>query len=200
MLAASGLAVCASGAFLLTGCGSPAESAPAGDAAQATEDAAQATEIEPAAGEAEAVTGQDDAAAAVAGTDENASPLERGRAFLASNGQREGVTTTASGLQYEVLASGDGASPKATDRVRAHYHGTLLDGTVFDSSVDRGQPFETAVNSVIKGWQEALQLMQVGDKWKLFVPPELAYGEAGAGAIGSNELLIFEVELLAIEI
>ena len=186
------LAACASCALLLTGCGSPAEST-------APSDAAQATEVEPAAGQAEAVAGQEDAAAAAeAGTDENASPLERGRAFLASNAQREGVTTTASGLQYEVLASGDGASPKATDRVRTHYHGTLLDGTVFDSSLDRGQPFETTVNGVIKGWQEALQLMRVGDKWKLFVPPELAYGEKGARTIGSNETLIFEVELLSI--
>ena len=179
------LAACASGALLLTGCGSPAESAPPSDAAQAAA-------VEPAAGQ--------DEAAAEAGTDENASPLERGRAFLASNAQREGVTTTASGLQYEVIASGDGASPTATDRVRAHYHGTLIDGTVFDSSLDRGQPFETVVNGVIKGWQEALQLMRVGDKWKLFVPPELAYGEKGAGgAIGSNATLIFEVELLSIE-
>lgn len=188
------LAACASGALFLTGCGSPAESA-------APSDAAQATAVEPAAGQAEADAGQGDTAAvAEADTDENASPLERGRAFLASNAQREGVTTTASGLQYEVLASGDGASPTATDRVRAHYHGTLIDGTVFDSSVDRGQPFETAVNGVIKGWQEALQLMRVGDKWKLFVPPELAYGEKGAGgAIGSNATLIFEVELLSIE-
>lgn len=187
------LAACASGAFLLTGCGSPAESAPPSDAAQATEN-------EPAAGQAEATAGQDDVAAvSEAGTDENASPLERGRAFLASNAQREGVTTTASGLQYEVIASGDGASPTATDRVRAHYHGTLIDGTVFDSSVDRGQPFETVVNGVIAGWQEALQLMRVGDKWKLFVPSELAYGDRRTGTIGPNETLIFEVELLAIE-
>ena len=131
---------------------------------------------------------------------EPASPLEAGKAFLAKNGQREGVTTTASGLQYEVLVSGDGPSPISTDTVTAHYHGTLIDGTMFDSSREANKPFTTQVGGVIKGWQEVLQLMRVGDKWKVFIPPELAYGEQGAGTrIGPHETLIFEMELLAIE-
>ena len=125
--------------------------------------------------------------------------LERGRAFLAENGQREEVVTTASGLQYEVLASGTGGMPGPTDQVSAHYHGTLITGDVFDSSVERGQPLDIRVNGVIQGWQEALQMMRVGDKWKLYIPSELAYGKAGAGAsIGPDEALIFEVELLSI--
>lgn len=128
-----------------------------------------------------------------------ASPQEAGKAFLAENGQREGVTTTASGLQYEVLASGGGPSPKPTDTVTAHYHGTLIDGTVFDSSLERDAPFETKVNGVIQGWQEALQLMGVGDKWKVYIPSELAYGEREVGVIGPHETLIFEMELLSIE-
>lgn len=123
--------------------------------------------------------------------------VAEGQNFLEQNGTREGVVTTASGLQYEILESGDGDTPGPTDKVSTHYHGTLLDGTVFDSSVQRGMPIEFPVNGVIKGWTEALQLMQVGDKWKLFIPPELAYGERGAGgAIGPNETLIFEVQLL----
>lgn len=120
-------------------------------------------------------------------------------AFLAENKKREGVVTTESGLQYEVLSSGaEGAvSPDANDKVKVHYHGTLVDGTVFDSSVDRGQPIEFAVGGVIKGWTEALQLMKKGDKWKLYIPSELAYGERGAGPkIGPNSALVFEVELL----
>ena len=122
-----------------------------------------------------------------------------GPEFLAKNGKRPEVKTTESGLQYEVLKAGDGASPKATDTVTAHYHGTLLDGTVFDSSVDRGEPLSIPVNRVIPGWTEALQLMKVGDKWKLFIPAELAYGEHGSGpTIGPNAALIFEVELLSI--
>ncbi|PIE41488.1 MAG: peptidylprolyl isomerase, partial [Gammaproteobacteria bacterium] len=124
---------------------------------------------------------------------------EKSEAFLAENAKREGVKTTESGLQYEVLASGPegGASPDANDKVKVHYHGTLVDGTVFDSSVDRGQPIEFAVNGVIKGWTEALQLMKTGDKYKLFIPAELAYGTRGAGPkIGPNSALIFEVELL----
>jgi FKBP-type peptidyl-prolyl cis-trans isomerase FklB len=126
--------------------------------------------------------------------------LEKGRKFLEENGKREGVVTTASGLQYEVINSGNGSSPKATDKVTVHYHGTLIDGTVFDSSVERGQPATFPVNGVIKGWVEALQLMKVGDKWKLFIPSELAYGSRGAGGdIGPNEVLIFEVELLSID-
>ena len=126
-------------------------------------------------------------------------PLAAGQAFLEQNGQRAEVVTTASGLQYEVLASGVGETPGPRDQVTTHYHGTLIDGRVFDSSVERGEPSEFPVNRVIKGWTEALQLMQVGDKWKLYVPPELAYGERGAGnLIGPNETLIFEVELLAV--
>ena len=125
--------------------------------------------------------------------------LERGRAFLAENATRAEIVTTASGLQYEVLASGTGDMPSAEDRVTAHYHGTLISGEVFDSSVDRGQPLDIRVNGVIKGWQEALQMMRVGDKWKLYIPSELAYGKSGAGgSIGPDEALIFEVELLAV--
>ena len=123
-----------------------------------------------------------------------------GDEFLAKNGKREGVTTTASGLQYEVIKKGDGAKPKATETVKVHYHGTLIDGTVFDSSVKRGEPATFGVNQVIPGWVEALQLMPVGSKWKLFIPSKLAYGERGAGNdIGPNSALVFEVELLGIE-
>jgi len=124
---------------------------------------------------------------------------EEGAAFLATNGKRKEVTTLASGLQYEVINAGTGASPAATDKVTVHYHGMLIDGTVFDSSVDRGQPATFPVNGVIQGWVEALQLMKEGDKWKLFIPADLAYGERGAGAdIGPFSTLIFEVELLKI--
>ena len=123
-----------------------------------------------------------------------------GREFLIENAKRDGVVTTASGLQYEVLAQGSGASPKATDEVTVHYHGTLTDGRVFDSSVDRGQPATFPVNGVIPGWIEALQLMNVGSKYKLFIPSDLAYGERGAGQmIGPNSTLIFEVELISIK-
>ncbi len=123
-----------------------------------------------------------------------------GAKFLAENGKREGVVTTASGLQYEVLKKSDGAKPAATDRVNVHYHGTLLSGKVFDSSVERGQPITFGVQEVIKGWTEALQLMTVGSKYKLFIPSELAYGDNGAGAdIGPGETLVFEVELIGIE-
>jgi FKBP-type peptidyl-prolyl cis-trans isomerase len=123
------------------------------------------------------------------------------QAFLESNGAREGVVSTESGLQYEVISSGpaDGESPTANDAVLAHYHGTLIDGTVFDSSVDRGEPAEFGLNQVISGWTEALQLMNVGDKWRLFLPPNLAYGEQSpTPAIPPNSALIFEVELLEI--
>lgn len=125
---------------------------------------------------------------------------KEGAEFLAKNAKREGVKTTKSGLQYEVLKKGAGkVNPKPTDTVTTHYHGTLIDGTVFDSSVDRGEPIDFPVNRVIPGWTEALQLMNVGDKFKLFIPSELAYGERGAGAkIGPNSTLIFEVELLGI--
>ncbi|MFV0591402.1 MAG: FKBP-type peptidyl-prolyl cis-trans isomerase [Draconibacterium sp.] len=125
--------------------------------------------------------------------------LEAGSKFLEENGKREGVTTTESGLQYEVLTEGTGEKPTATDQVRVHYHGTLIDGTVFDSSVDEGEPVVFGVNRVIPGWTEALELMPVGSKWKVYIPAELAYGERGAGGdIGPNAALIFEVELLEI--
>jgi FKBP-type peptidyl-prolyl cis-trans isomerase len=125
--------------------------------------------------------------------------LEEGNKFLEENKAREGVTTTESGLQYEVLTEGTGEKPTATDKVRVHYHGTLIDGTVFDSSVDRGEPAVFGVNQVIPGWTEALQLMPVGSKWKVFIPSNLAYGPRGAGAdIGPNAALVFEVELLEI--
>ncbi len=126
--------------------------------------------------------------------------LEAGKAFLAENSKKEGITTLSSGLQYEVITEGNGPKPSATDQVKCHYHGTLIDGTVFDSSVQRGQPAVFGVNQVIKGWVEALQLMPVGSKWRLFIPSDLAYGEQGAGgSIEPNTALIFEVELLGIE-
>lgn len=122
-----------------------------------------------------------------------------GEAFLAENAKRDEVTVTASGLQFEVLVAGDGEKPTASSTVRTHYHGTLIDGTVFDSSVDRGEPAEFPVNGVIAGWTEALQMMPIGSKWKLTLPYNLAYGERGAGgAIGPYATLVFEVELLAI--
>jgi FKBP-type peptidyl-prolyl cis-trans isomerase FklB len=122
-----------------------------------------------------------------------------GEQFLGENSAREEVTVTDSGLQYEVLESGDGESPSASSKVRVHYHGTLIDGTVFDSSVNRGEPIEFDVGGVIPGWTEALKLMSMGDKWKLFIPHQLAYGANGAGgAIGPYQALIFEVELLAV--
>ena len=120
--------------------------------------------------------------------------------FLAANAAREGVTTTASGLQYEVLETGDGASPGPKSNVVTHYHGTLVDGTVFDSSVERGEPAEFGVHQVIPAWTEALQMMSVGDKWRIVCPPRLAYGEQGAGAdIGPNSALVFEIHLIAIK-
>lgn len=122
-----------------------------------------------------------------------------GNAFLAENKAKAGVTTTASGLQYSIEKEGTGAKPTATDRVKVHYTGRLLDGKVFDSSVERGQPAEFGVNEVIKGWTEALQLMPVGSKWKLYIPAELAYGDRGAGAdIKPGSTLVFDVELLDI--
>lgn len=134
-----------------------------------------------------------------AGEREGQLNLEDGNAFLEQNKNREGVHTTASGLQYEVIAEGSGPKPAADDRVRVHYHGTLIDGTVFDSSVERGEPAVFGVTQVIPGWTEALQLMPVGSKWKIYLPANLAYGERGAGAdIGPNSTLIFEVELLEI--
>lgn len=125
--------------------------------------------------------------------------LEEGEKFLAENGKREGVVTLPSGLQYEVITEGTGKKPSASDTVSCHYHGTLIDGTVFDSSVMRNQPAEFPVSGVIKGWIEALQLMSEGAKWKLFIPANLAYGERGAGqSIEPNSTLIFEVELLKV--
>lgn len=122
--------------------------------------------------------------------------------FLAKNASEPGVQTTASGLQYLVLTNGadaNAAKPAAADTVSVHYHGTLIDGTVFDSSVERGEPISFPLNGVIPGWTEGLQLMKVGDKFRFFIPSELAYGEAGAGPIPPNSTLIFEVELLGIE-
>ena len=121
-----------------------------------------------------------------------------GDKFLAANAKKQGVQTTKSGLQYKVLKEGKGPSPKPTDVVRTHYHGTLINGEVFDSSVQRGEPAEFPVNGVIPGWTEALQQMKVGSKWQLFVPPNLAYGEDGFQDIPPNKTLVFEVELLDI--
>ncbi|HUS24440.1 MAG TPA: FKBP-type peptidyl-prolyl cis-trans isomerase [Candidatus Binatia bacterium] len=125
---------------------------------------------------------------------------EAGDKFLADNAKREGVKTTASGLQYEILKEGDGPMPKATDKVTVHYKGTLTDGTEFDSSYSRGQPVTFPLGNVIPGWTEGLQLLKQGSKAKLYIPSQLAYGERGAGAkIGPNEALVFEVELLKVE-
>ena len=122
-----------------------------------------------------------------------------GEAFLAANKTKPGVKSTASGLQYEVIKEGTGKKPAATDQVKVHYVGTLIDGTKFDSSYDRGQPAQFALNGVIPGWTEALQLMTVGSKYKLFIPSTLAYGDKGTpGPIGPNATLIFEVELVEI--
>jgi len=123
-----------------------------------------------------------------------------GEKFLADNAKKEGVKTTSSGLQYQVIKLGEGMKPKVTDKVKVNYKGTLIDGTVFDSSYKRGQPVTFPLNRVIKGWTEGLQLMPVGSKYKLFLPSELAYGVRGAGGkIGPNSTLIFDVELLSIE-
>ena len=125
--------------------------------------------------------------------------LTEGEMFMEENKNKEGVQTTTSGLQYKVLTEGDGAKPSATDRVTVHYRGTLLDGTEFDSSYKRGQPATFALNGVIMGWTEGLQLMKMGSKYEFVIPPELAYGKRGAGGqIGPDATLIFEVELLDI--
>jgi FKBP-type peptidyl-prolyl cis-trans isomerase FklB len=132
----------------------------------------------------------------------NDEAAKAGQEYLAKNGEREGVTTLESGLQYEVLTAGngEGAKPAATDTVSVHYHGTLTDGSVFDSSVERGTPAEFPVNRVIAGWTEALQLMSVGDKWKLFIPANLAYGaQSPSPKIPANSALVFEVELLDVK-
>ena len=127
------------------------------------------------------------------------SVVEEGKKFLAENSKKENVVTLESGLQYEVIKTGEGAKPTLNDQVTTHYHGTLIDGTVFDSSVEREEPASFPVSGVIKGWTEALQLMNVGSKWRLFVPYDLAYGERGAGPkIGPFTTLIFEVELISI--
>lgn len=125
--------------------------------------------------------------------------LEKGRAFLADNGKKDGVTSLPSGLQYKELTAGEGKSPSATDSVTVHYRGTLIDGTEFDSSFKRNKPATFQLNRVIKGWTEALQLMQEGDKWELYIPSELAYGSRPAGSqIPVNSTLIFEVELISV--
>ena len=125
--------------------------------------------------------------------------IEEGRKFLAENGKKPGVITTASGLQYEVLTAGTGETPKLSDKVTTHYKGTLINGKQFDSSYVRGEPATFPVSGVIKGWTEALQLMKVGDKWKLYIPYDLAYGERGAGRdIPPYSTLIFEIELLKV--
>ncbi len=126
--------------------------------------------------------------------------LEKGKAFLLENSKRNGVNTTASGLQYEVLREGNGSCPKATDTVQVHYEGTLINGTVFDSSYKRNEPIDFPLNQVISGWTEGVQLMKEGAKYRFYLPPELAYGTGGAGSdIGPNEALIFDVELLKVK-
>ena len=126
--------------------------------------------------------------------------LAKGQAFLEENAKDEGVEVTDSGLQYRVISEGDGQVPSATSTVRVHYEGSLIDGTVFDSSYQRGEPVSFQVNQVIQGWQEALQLMPQGSEWELYIPADLAYGQAGAGgAIGPNEALIFRVELQEVQ-
>jgi FKBP-type peptidyl-prolyl cis-trans isomerase FklB len=133
----------------------------------------------------------------VALNDESA---KAGKKFLEDNAKREGVTTTASGLQYEVVTKADGPQPKATDVVTVHYEGKLTDGSVFDSSVERGSPIDLPVNGVIPGWVEGLQLMHVGEKYKLYIPSELAYGEQSpTPAIPANSVLVFDLELIAIK-
>lgn len=121
-----------------------------------------------------------------------------GREFLQENAKRDGVTVLASGLQYEVIKDGEGAKPSRDDNVRTHYHGTLIDGSVFDSSYERGQPAEFPVSGVIAGWTEALQLMAAGSKWRLYVPSELAYADQAVGSIPAHSVLVFDVELLEV--
>lgn len=125
--------------------------------------------------------------------------LAASKAFLAKNAKEPKVVTLPTGMQYKVLASGKGAQPKSTDTVTVHYRGTLANGTEFDSSIARKEPATFPVNGVIKGWQEILPMMKVGDKWNVYIPPEMAYGPSGAGAaIGPNEMLIFEIELMSV--
>ncbi|MBN2864706.1 MAG: FKBP-type peptidyl-prolyl cis-trans isomerase [Thiotrichales bacterium] len=130
-------------------------------------------------------------------SEQAAANAKAGKAFLAENAKKDGVITTASGLQYKVINAGSGASPTEENKLTAHYEGRLLDGTVFDSSFERGTPLEFYMSNVIKGWQEALSLMKAGSKWEVYIPSELAYGEKGAGQrIGPNSTLIFTVELI----
>jgi FKBP-type peptidyl-prolyl cis-trans isomerase FkpA len=131
-----------------------------------------------------------------AGSTEN---LSQGRAFLEENGKREGVITTSSGLQYEAIAQGTGPRPSASSTVEVHYEGTLIDGTVFDSSYKRGESISFPLNRVIRGWTEGVQLMQVGSVYRFFIPSELAYGTRATGSIPSNSVLIFKIELLGIQ-
>ena len=129
----------------------------------------------------------------------NAENIEKGKAFLEENAKKEGVITLPSGLQYQVISEGNGKKPSATDKVKCHYEGTLIDGTLFDSSIKRGQPAVFGVNQVIRGWVEALQLMSEGSKWRLFIPSELGYGAQQAGEmIPPHSTLIFEVELIEV--
>lgn len=133
-------------------------------------------------------------------TEQSAKNRAEGESYLAENAKKEGVTTTASGLQYKSVVAGNGAKPSKTDKVKVHYRGTLVDGTVFDSSYDRGEPIVFPVTGVIAGWVEGLQLMNVGSKFEFVIPSQLAYGANGSGgSIGPDATLIFEVELLAIE-
>jgi len=128
-----------------------------------------------------------------------AANLKAGEEFLEANKQKPGIVSLPSGLQYEIITEGTGAKPVATNKVTCHYHGTLIDGTVFDSSVKRGQPATFPLNQVIKGWTEGVQLMPLGSKWRFFLPANLAYGDRQVGThIGPNSALVFEVELLGI--
>lgn len=126
-------------------------------------------------------------------------PVDEGQAYMHINAQKPGVETLESGLQFEILEQGDGRSPGPTDTVVTHYHGTFINGDVFDSSVERGTPAAFPVNRVIKGWTEALQMMKEGDVWRLVIPPHLAYGERGRGGIPPNSTLVFEVELIEVQ-
>lgn len=139
------------------------------------------------------------AGAEAAAREQGNANVKAGDDFRDANGKKEGVKTTASGLQIETITEGNGDSPKATDKVKVHYTGTLIDGTKFDSSVDRGEPISFPLNGVIPGWTEGLQLMKVGGKSRLVIPPAIGYGPAGSGPIPPNSTLVFEVELLGIE-
>jgi FKBP-type peptidyl-prolyl cis-trans isomerase FklB len=132
--------------------------------------------------------------------EQSAENLKAGSEFLDANGKKPGVVTLSSGLQYEIITEGTGTKPSASSNVTCHYHGTLIDGTVFDSSVQRGQPATFPLNKVIKGWTEGLQLMATGSKWRFFIPPHLGYGDRQVSAqIGPNSTLVFEVELIGVK-